>query len=63
MSTPSSFLKMQEVIDARPLSRLQFQAISLCTLIAVLDGFDTQVIGMLAPVMSQQHVHEELAKH
>ena len=53
MSTPSSFLKMQEVIDARPLSRLQFQAISLCMLIAVLDGFDTQVIGMLAPVMSQ----------
>ena len=53
MSTPSSFLHVQEVIDARPLSRLQFYAISLCMLTAVLDGFDTQVIGMLAPVMSR----------
>ncbi|MGC2972037.1 hypothetical protein [Paraburkholderia aspalathi] len=35
------------------MSRLQFHAISLCMLIAALDGFDTQVIGMLAPVMSR----------
>jgi MFS transporter, AAHS family, 4-hydroxybenzoate transporter len=53
MSTPSSFLHVHEVIDARPLSRLQFHAISLCMLTAVLDGFDTQVIGMLAPVMAR----------
>ncbi|KXV03487.1 MFS transporter [Caballeronia megalochromosomata] len=53
MSTPSSFLQVHEVIDARPLSRLQFHAITLCMLTAVLDGFDTQVIGMLAPVIAR----------
>ncbi|PRX96399.1 MFS transporter [Paraburkholderia sp. BL25I1N1] len=52
MSTPSASLQVHEVIDGRPLSRLQFYAISLCMLTAVLDGFDTQVIGMLAPVIS-----------
>lgn len=52
MSTPSASLQVHEVIDNRPLSRLQFYAISLCMLTAVLDGFDTQVIGMLAPVIS-----------
>lgn len=53
MSPPSSSLHVHDVIDARPLSRLQFYAISLCILTAVLDGFDTQVIGMLAPVISR----------
>ncbi|MDN4572535.1 MFS transporter [Pandoraea cepalis] len=52
MNTPSASLQVHEVIDDRPLSRLQFYAISLCMLTAVLDGFDTQVIGMLAPVIS-----------
>lgn len=46
-------LQVHEVIDSRPLSRLQFYAISLCILTAVLDGFDTQIIGMLAPVISR----------
>jgi len=52
MSTPSASLQVHEVIDNRPLSRLQFYAIALCMLTAVIDGFDTQVIGMLAPVIS-----------
>ncbi|MEW6346630.1 MAG: MFS transporter [Pseudomonadota bacterium] len=53
MSTSSASIQVHEVIDARPLSRLQFYAISLCILTAVLDGFDTQIIGMLAPVISR----------
>lgn len=42
-------LLVQDVIDARPLGRFQCIAIGLCILVAVLDGFDTQTIGMLAP--------------
>lgn len=42
-------LLVQDVIDARPLGRFQCLAIGLCILVAVLDGFDTQTIGMLAP--------------
>jgi MFS transporter, AAHS family, 4-hydroxybenzoate transporter len=53
MSTPSTSILVHEVIDSRPLSRLQFYAISLCMLTAVLDGFDTQIIGMLAPVIAK----------
>lgn len=42
-------LFVHEVIDARPIGRFQYLAIGLCILVAVLDGFDTQTIGMLAP--------------
>ncbi|WP_454753338.1 MFS transporter [Cupriavidus necator] len=42
-------LLVHEVIDARPLGRFQCLAIGLCILVAILDGFDTQTIGMLAP--------------
>ncbi len=48
----SSSLYINDVIDARPVGSLQWYAIATCILIAVLDGFDTQTIGMLAPAMS-----------
>lgn len=54
MNTPSSLLHVREVIDDRPLSRMQILVITLCMCTAVLDGFDTQVIGMLAPAMSRE---------
>ena len=34
-----------EIIDQRPLSRLQISTISLCALVLVLDGFDAQSLG------------------
>ena len=42
-----------EVIDARPLSRLQILTVVLCIAVAVLDGFDTQTIGFLAPAIAR----------
>ncbi|HZP32314.1 MAG TPA: MFS transporter [Candidatus Acidoferrales bacterium] len=44
---------ISEIIDERPLSRFQISTITLCGLILLLDGFDTQCIGFLAPGISE----------
>ena len=46
-------LTVSEVIDQRPLSRFQISTITLCGLVLLLDGFDTQCIGFLAPSISE----------
>lgn len=38
-----------EIIDAAPISRLQVVAITLCILVSLLDGFDTQALAFVAP--------------
>jgi MFS transporter, AAHS family, 4-hydroxybenzoate transporter len=45
--------RVSEIIDERPLSRFQSRTILLCGLVLVLDGFDTQSIGFLAPSMAE----------
>jgi MFS transporter, AAHS family, 4-hydroxybenzoate transporter len=45
-------LLVSDVIDECPISRLQWLTLGLCVFIAALDGFDTQSIGFLAPVMA-----------
>jgi AAHS family 4-hydroxybenzoate transporter-like MFS transporter len=45
-------LTVSEIIDQRPLSRFQLSTITLCGLVLLLDGFDTQCIGFLAPSIS-----------
>ncbi len=44
---------VNEIIDQQPLSRFQIATISLCGLVLLLDGFDTQCIGFLAPPISE----------
>jgi MFS transporter, AAHS family, 4-hydroxybenzoate transporter len=46
-------LTVSEIIDQRPLSRFQISIIILCGLVLLLDGFDTQCIGFLAPSISE----------
>lgn len=41
-----------EVIDGEPLSRFQAVTIALCGCVVVLEGFDTQSIGFLAPAIA-----------
>lgn len=43
---------VREVIEGRSLSRFQMAAVALCALVVVLDGFDAQCIGFLAPAIS-----------
>src|SRR5579864_9182383 len=40
---------VSEMVDQRPMSRYQFWTMALCGVVNVLDGFDTQCIGFLAP--------------
>ena len=41
------------VIDRVPLSRLQWVTIVLCGIVAILDGFDTQAIAFVAPLIAK----------
>src|SRR5271168_2326384 len=49
MATVDQAPRVSDIIDQRPLSRFQTITILLCGLVLVLDGFDTQSIGFLAP--------------
>ncbi len=49
--------RVEQIIDAQPISRLQWLVVSLCALVTILDGFDAQAIGFLAsPIADQFHV-------
>ena len=43
---------VSELIDRRPMGRYQIWTMALCGMVIVLDGFDTQSIGFLAPSMA-----------
>ena len=44
---------VSEMIDQRPMGRYQIWTMALCGTVIVLDGFDTQSIGFLAPSMAE----------
>lgn len=46
-------LTINEIIDRRPLSPFQVRIIVLCGVVLVLEGFDAQCIGFLAPSISE----------
>jgi MFS transporter, AAHS family, 4-hydroxybenzoate transporter len=43
-----------DAIDRLPVSRFQINAILLCALVALLDGFDTQMIAFVAPAIAKE---------
>jgi AAHS family 4-hydroxybenzoate transporter-like MFS transporter len=45
---------VSELIDHAPVGAFQRRAIALCALVAILDGFDTQSIAFVAPVIVKQ---------
>ena len=49
-----SSIDIEAVIDAQPLSRIQLWVYALCGVIALLDGFDTQAIAFVAPLMAAE---------
>jgi AAHS family 4-hydroxybenzoate transporter-like MFS transporter len=51
MSGPSC-VHITELLDRQPLGRLQIRIIVLCSLVALLDGFDLLAIGVAAPAMA-----------
>lgn len=46
-------MTVSDVVDSQPMSRFQISTIAMCGFIAVLDGFDTQTIGFLAPAIAE----------
>ena len=42
---------VQAFIDAHPVSPLQRQLLVLCFLVIAIDGFDTAIIGFIAPAI------------
>lgn len=46
-------VELSSLIDQRPVGRFQIQVIFLCVLVAMLDGFDTQLIAFVAPAIAQ----------
>lgn len=55
MTPPPSTVRktLVQAIDDAPIGALQKRVFALCILIAVLDGFDTQSIGFVAPAISK----------
>jgi AAHS family 4-hydroxybenzoate transporter-like MFS transporter len=55
MSSPAAVPRpfVADAIDDRPLSALQRWTILLCGIVVVLDGFDTQCMGFLVPVIAE----------
>jgi len=45
-------MDIAQVIDTRPLSVFQLRTIVLCALVALSDGFDTQILAYVAPRMA-----------
>jgi len=42
---------VQAFIDAQPVSRLQYRLLALCFVVIAIDGFDTAIIGFIAPAL------------
>jgi len=60
MSAGARIVNVQEFIDQRPLGRFQLQVVALCALIVLIDGFDTQAIGYVAPaIVKSWHVQRQ----
>jgi len=47
-------IDVQQVIDQQAFGRYHFRVAALCALSVLLDGFDAQVIGYVAPALAQQ---------
>jgi len=53
MSSSIRETTVSAVVDSQPLSRFQVGIFVMCGFVAVLDGFDTQSIGFLAPAIAE----------
>ncbi|NIE73084.1 aromatic acid/H+ symport family MFS transporter [Pantoea sp. Ap-967] len=51
--SPSNVVDVHTFLDARPIGRQQWLVIGLGLLILVLDGFDTMMMGFIAPALVQ----------
>ena len=48
-TTPSTIIDVQALIDAHRLSAVQRQLLLMCFVVVAIDGFDTALVGFIAP--------------
>src|SRR5690349_19625220 len=53
MDSPAR-INVSDLIDRSPMSRFQIGIFILCGLCLIMDGFDVQAIGYVAPALSQE---------
>src|SRR5262245_54887272 len=54
MAGVAKSVNVVEVVDQAPIGKLQVLVLTVCALVAVLDGFDLQAIAFTAPVIARQ---------
>ncbi len=54
MAAQNENVNVDDAIDSAPLGRFHVELILLCGFIAMLDGFDTQCIAFVAPVLANE---------
>lgn len=54
MMAERRFIDVSAAIDARPIGAFQWRVVALCAVIAILDGFDTQAIAFVGPVVAAE---------
>jgi MFS transporter, AAHS family, 4-hydroxybenzoate transporter len=47
-------IEVQRFIDEHPLSRRQLVVFALCFLVMAVDGYDTFVVGYIAPILKTE---------
>ena len=47
-------INVQEVLENHPVGRVQWLIVILCAMLMFLDGFDTQIISYIAPVLAKE---------
>ena len=50
----STTIHIDELLDSNPIGRLQWRVVVLCFVLAVIDGFDAQIIAYVAPLIADQ---------
>ena len=49
----NNVIKLDELIDSSPVSRVQWRVVIICFALAMIDGFDAQSIGYVAPIITE----------
>ena len=50
----STTIHIDELLDSNPIGGLQWRVVVLCFVLAVIDGFDAQIIAYVAPLIADQ---------
>lgn len=50
----NSAIHIDELLDSNPIGALQWRVVVLCFVLAVIDGFDAQIIAYVAPLLIEQ---------